>query len=69
MMLGVPMRLAIAYGLIALIVLAAIVVAWWCWQHTDRAHRRRERAKEVERYRRRDATAGNARSTTGGTSE
>jgi hypothetical protein len=57
MMFDVPVRLVIAYGLIALMVLAAVVLVWWGLQNTLRERRRRERAKDLELYRRRDASA------------
>jgi hypothetical protein len=64
MMFDVPVRLVIAYGLIALMVLAAVVLVWWGLQNTDRERRRRERAKDLERYRRRDASAESDQLTT-----
>jgi hypothetical protein len=52
-----PARLAIAYGIIALLVLAGAAFAWWT-AHNSRS-RRSARARErlAERYRKRDQAA------------
>lgn len=58
MMLDLPARLLIAYGLIALMVLAAVAVTLWLRHNSPPRRHRREKARTDARYlRRRQAAA------------
>lgn len=59
-MFDLPARLVVAYGLIALMVLAVAALVWWGAHNTQ--HRRSERAKHrlAERYRQREEAARTA---------
>lgn len=48
-------RLVIAYGLIALLMLAAAALAWWMSHNSRRKRDERARHRLEERYRSRDA--------------
>lgn len=50
-MLDMPTRLVIAYGLIALMVLAAAGLVWWRSRNTQRRRDERARRRLAERYR------------------
>ena len=56
-MLDIPMRLVIAYGLIALMVLAAVGLAWWRAHNSQRRRDERARSRLAERYRQRSEIA------------
>jgi hypothetical protein len=56
-----PTRLVIAYGLIAVMLLAAAGFAWWRARNTHERRDARARARQAARYRVRDeANAGAA---------
>ena len=52
-----PMRLVIAYGLIALMALAMVGIVVWCRHNNPRRRYLREKARDAEYYRRRDQAA------------
>ena len=56
-MLDIPMRLVVAYGLIALMVMAAVGLAWWRAQNKQRRRDERARILLADRYRQRRETA------------
>ena len=58
MTLDMPMRLVIAYALIALMLLAAAGFAWWRTRNTQQRRDERARSRLAERYRQRDEAAG-----------
>jgi hypothetical protein len=60
MSVDLPMRLVVAYGLIGLMVLAAVAWAWWRARNTHPRREARERARLAEHYRRRDEAAAAA---------
>ncbi len=55
-----PTRLLVAYGLIALPVLAGAAFAWWTAYNSRSRRDARARTRLAERYRRRDEAAGRA---------
>jgi hypothetical protein len=60
MMFDLPTRLVVAYGLIALLVLAAVAMVWWL-RHNSPHHRdQRQKARDVARYRLREQAAAEA---------
>ena len=54
-MLDDTMRMAVAYGLIALMGIAAVMVAWWLRRNTWRRRNVRERDRNEKRSRQRAA--------------
>ena len=59
-MLDVTTRLAVAYGLIALMLLAAVGGVVWKLRNTQQRRDERSRARLAERYRQRDEAAAQA---------
>lgn len=59
-MFDLPARLLIAYGLIALMVLAAVALALWLRHNTPRRRYEREKARTDAQYRRRQQAAAEA---------
>ena len=57
MILDPSLRLAVAYGLIALMVLAAVALVWWRWHNSERRRYARDRRRRDEYYRQRDQAA------------
>jgi len=60
MMFDLPMRLFVAYGLIGLMLLGAVALAWWCGRNTHRSRDARSRARLAKHYRRRDEASAAA---------
>ena len=60
MMLDPTLRLIITYGLIGLLLLAALALLWWRAHNAHPRRDARDRARLVERYRQRDEAAGSA---------
>jgi hypothetical protein len=56
-MLDMPMRLVVAYGLIAAMLLIATAIAWWSRYNSRERREVRSRARQAEIYRVRDETA------------
>jgi hypothetical protein len=56
-MFDMPMRLVIAYGLIALIALAGAAFAWWHSHNSQHRRDARARTRLAKRYRQRDEAA------------
>lgn len=50
-------RLLVAYGLIALMVLAGLAFAWWARHNSSDRRAERSRTRLAERYRQRDEAA------------
>jgi hypothetical protein len=57
MMFELPTRLVVAYGLITLMVLAAVAVAVWTFRNSQPRRDLRARARQTEHYRKRDQAA------------
>ena len=53
-MFDLPTRLIVAYGIMALLVLAAGALVWWAAYNTRDRRNARDRARCHERYRQRD---------------
>ena len=60
-MLDLPMRLVIAYGLIALMALAGAAFVWWRVRNTQARRDERRRGRLAEHYRKRDEGASTDR--------
>lgn len=56
-MLDMPMRLIVAYGLIAAMLLIAAAIAWWSRYNSRERRQLRSRARQAEVYRLRDEAA------------
>ena len=56
-MFDLPARLVIAYGLIALLVLAAVAMVLWLRHNSPHRRHQREKARTDEHYRRRQQAA------------
>lgn len=57
-MFDLSTRLLVAYGLIALMVLAAVALVVWVRHNSPRRRHLRERARDAEHFRRRQEAAG-----------
>ena len=53
MMFDLPLRLVVAYGLMALIVLAVAALAWWAGRNTHARRHAKARDRLAEHYRQR----------------
>ena len=63
MMLEIPTRLLVAYGLIALMLLAAVAVAVWSARNTWHRRDARNRARLAKHYQQRDEARAAERAT------